>query len=281
MNLYLKIPYHVAVPTAFHDDEELNVKATLDHIVYLQNIGIRSVLVCGSTGEQHSLTLEEKILLMQGIDNDERISHEIELIFGIASIRQKEAVNLAEIANNNSKISGILIGFSPYILPSQLEAIKYVEAISIVCKKPIILYNNPKRTGFDLELSSLLKLIKTCNIVGLKEAGDENRVPEFKTKLPNGFLFYAGGEQRLKEKVELGFDRLSSISGNLYPLEIEKWFDMLCKGNYQDFYLEGEMNKIFESSTLAYLKDQITKKENIQMGITRSPLGNIKSKIID
>lgn len=281
MNFYLKSPYHVAVPTAFHDDEELNVKATLDHIVYLQNIGIKSVLVCGSTGEQHSLTLEEKILLVDGIDNDERIGREIEIIFGIASIRQKEAVTLAKITNNNTKVSCILVGFSPYVLPTQLEAIKYIEAISFVCEKPIILYNNPKRTGFDLELSSLLKLIKTCNIIGLKEAGDENRVSKFKSKLPSEFLFCAGGEQRLKEKVELGFNRLSSISGNLYPLEIEKWFDMLCKGNYQDFYLESEINKIFKSGTLAYLKDQITKKENIQMGITRSPLGNIESEIND
>lgn len=281
MNFYLKSPYHIAVPTAFHEDEELNVKATLDHIVYLQTIGIPSVLVCGSTGEQHSLTLEEKILLLDGIDNDERIKHDMEVIFGIASIRQKEAVNLAKVANNSTKIASILVGFSPYILPTQLEAIRYVEAISHVCDKPIIIYNNPKRTGFNLELSSLLKLIKICNIIGLKEAGDEKRVPKFKSKLPNGFLFYAGGEQRLKEKVALGFNRLSSIAGNLYPLEIEKWFDILCKGNYQDFYLESEMRKIFESSTLVYLKDQITKKENIQMGITRSPLGNIGSEIVD
>lgn len=64
MNFSLKSLYHVAILTDFHDAEELNVKATLDHIVYLQNIGIRSVLVYGSTGEQHSLTLEEKILYM-------------------------------------------------------------------------------------------------------------------------------------------------------------------------------------------------------------------------
>jgi len=39
---------HVAVPTAF------------DHAERLQKQGIKSVLVCGSTGEQHSLTLTEK-----------------------------------------------------------------------------------------------------------------------------------------------------------------------------------------------------------------------------
>jgi len=31
----LKENYHVAVPTAFHYDEEINVQATLEHIINL------------------------------------------------------------------------------------------------------------------------------------------------------------------------------------------------------------------------------------------------------
>ncbi|MBM7690001.1 hypothetical protein [Enterococcus ureilyticus] len=44
MNFYLKSSYHVAIPKAFHDDEELNVKAMLDHIVYLQSFGQSLIL---------------------------------------------------------------------------------------------------------------------------------------------------------------------------------------------------------------------------------------------
>ncbi|MHC5229292.1 dihydrodipicolinate synthase family protein [Enterococcus sp. LJL99] len=281
MTTYLKNLYHVAVPTAFYENEELNVNATLDHIVYLQNSGLNSVLVCGSTGEQHSLTLEEKEQLLVGIEKEPRIKPELEIIFGIASIRQKEAVTLAKRTNSSTKISSILVGFPPYILPTQEEVIRYVEAISQVCQKPIILYNHPKRTGFNLELSSLLTLVKTCPIIGLKEAGDEKRIPEFKSKLPNDFLFYVGGEKKLKEKLDLGFNRLSSIAGNLYPLEVEKWFEDLRKGNNPDPQLEGEMDKLYENSPLVYLKEQLTKKEQIQMGLPRSPLGNSEVETYD
>lgn len=51
---------HVAVPTAFDHAERLDTKRTIAHILQLQKQGIKSVLVCGSTGEQHSLTLTEK-----------------------------------------------------------------------------------------------------------------------------------------------------------------------------------------------------------------------------
>lgn len=51
---------HVAVPTPFDHAERLDTKRTIAHILQLQKQGIKSVLVCGSTGEQHSLTLTEK-----------------------------------------------------------------------------------------------------------------------------------------------------------------------------------------------------------------------------
>lgn len=59
--------YQVAVPTAFYEDETLNLKATLQHIGYLATQSIQSVLVGDSTGEQHSLTLLEKLQLLDAL----------------------------------------------------------------------------------------------------------------------------------------------------------------------------------------------------------------------
>ncbi|MEK3884604.1 hypothetical protein [Paenibacillus sp. PL2-23] len=56
----LKENIHIAVPTAFHNDESLNAEATLAHIRDLRGRGIRSVLICGSTGEQHRGVVERQ-----------------------------------------------------------------------------------------------------------------------------------------------------------------------------------------------------------------------------
>jgi 4-hydroxy-tetrahydrodipicolinate synthase len=42
--------FHIAVPTAFYDNEDLNTDATIQHVLNLYSQGVRSVLICGTTG---------------------------------------------------------------------------------------------------------------------------------------------------------------------------------------------------------------------------------------
>ena len=270
--------YHIAVPTAFYDNEDLNTEATLQHIRNLYDQGVKSVMVCGTTGEQHSLTLAEKLQLLKSIDAATFLPDDLEIIFGVASIRQKEALQLAEKVNASAKINGVLLGFSPYILPSQKEARLYVEAIAKVIEKPIILYNNPRRTGFNLELDTFAELIKVPNIIGIKDAGDSARIPELISAADKKIYVYAGGEIDLDKKIALGANRLSSMAGNLYPTEVEAYFTDLLRGRadkIKNAGIEGQIHNVFAYNPIIYIKNEITKHTQIDMGIARSPLGNL------
>ena len=270
--------YHIAVPTAFYDNEDLNMEATLQHIRNLYDQGVKSVLVCGTTGEQHSLSLTEKLQLLESIDEASFLPDDLEILFGVASIRQKEALQLAGKVNASSKISSVLLGFPPYILPSQKEAKLYVEAIAKVIGKPIILYNNPRRTGFNLELDTFAELIKLANIIGIKDAGDSARIPELISAADKKIYVYAGGEIDLDKKIALGANRLSSMAGNLYPTEVEAYFTDLLRGRadkIKNAGIEGQIHNVFADNPIIYIKNEITKHTQIDMGIARSPLGNL------
>ena len=270
--------YHIAVPTAFYDNEDLNTEATLQHIRNLYDQGVKSVMVCGTTGEQHSLTLAEKLQLLKSIDAATFLPDDLEIIFGVASIRQKEALQLAGKVNASSKISGVLLGFPPYILPSQKEARLYVEAIAKVIEKPIILYNNPRRTGFNLELDTFAELIKVPNIIGIKDAGDSARIPELLSAAGKKIYVYSGGEIDLDKKIVLGANRLSSMAGNLYPTEVEAYFTDLLRGRadkIKNAGIEEKIHNVFSDNPIIYIKNEITKHTQIDMGIARSPLGNL------
>lgn len=269
--------YHIAVPTAFFADEEINTEATLQHVMNLYGQGVRSVLICGTTGEQHSLSLTEKLQLLDAINRNAAIPADLEIIFGVASIRQKEAVLLAEAVNASAKIKGVMLGFPPYIMPSQREAVIYVQAIAAAVDKPIILYNNPRRTAFNLELETFSELMSLLNIVGIKEAGDSDRIPALLAASDRKIAVYAGGEIDLEKKIKLGVTRLSSMTGNLYPKEVEAYFVGLMQGDPdQDssVAIEAEIGKVFAANPIVYLKNEITKRTTADMGSARSPIGN-------
>lgn len=273
----LKESFHVAVPTAFFDDESLNVKGTIDHIKDLYKQGVKSVLVSGSTGEQHSLSLKEKFAVIDGLTAEEELMSPMEILFGVASVRQKEAEELA-IKIRNTNITGIMLGYPPYVLPTQEEALAYSKTLINLSRKPTIIYNNPNRTGFDLSVDNIIELSKIELVVGIKEAGDKEKVRLIKNKLNrNDFYIYAGGEMELEEKVALGFNRLSSIAGNIAPMEIKAWFNQLLEKKTLTHQgkeeIEAILQKVYTGSPLVNLKNSINEK-GIDIGICRGPIGN-------
>ncbi len=268
---------HIAVPTAFFEDESLNIQGTISHIRDLYEQGVKSVLVSGSTGEQHSLSLQEKMELINGLELEEDLINNIEIIFGIASIRQKEAEALAEKIRH-TKIAGVMLGYPPYIIPSQEEALAYTKRIIQYSNKPTILYNNPRRTGFDLSEKSIIQLSEIDVVVGIKDAGNKEKVERIKKGMNrNDFYFYAGGEVDIEEKVSYGYNRLSSIAGNISPIEIGNWFQKIMMkqkvSEQESEKIKTIMEQIYQGNAIVNLKKIINHK-GIPMGICRSPLGN-------
>ncbi|WP_138420916.1 dihydrodipicolinate synthase family protein [Aquibacillus sediminis] len=269
---------HIAVPTAFFEDESLNIEGTISHIRDLYKQGVKSVLVSGTTGEQHSLHLQEKIKIINGLELEEELISNMEIIFGVASIRQKEAEELAEKIRH-TKISGIMLGYPPYVIPTQEEAFVYTKRIMDLSNKPTILYNNPKRTGFDLSEKIIIQLSKIDSVVGIKDAGNKEKVERIKNVIHrNDFYFYAGGEVDLEKKVLHGYDRLSSIAGNVSPTEISQWFQKMLMNQkvskQESEKIEDIMNQVYQGNAIVNLKKIINQK-GILMGICRSPIGNI------
>src|SRR5690625_1480590 len=277
-NIMLTEKVHIAVPTAFSEDESLNIQGSISHISNLYKQGVKSVLVSGTTGEQHSLNLQEKIELINALELEEELVSNMEIIFGVSSIRQREAEELAKKLRH-TRLSGMMLGYPPYVIPTQEEALVYSKRIIDLSNKPTILYNNPKRTGFDLSEKSMIQLSKIGLVVGIKDAGNQEKVKRIKNGIHNNNLyFYAGGEVGLEEKVSYGYDRLSSIAGNVSPMEISQWFQkMLMKqkvSKQESEKIENMMEQVYQGNAIVNLKKIINRK-GIPMGNCRSPIGNI------
>ena len=276
MTTELHASYHIAMPTAFNADESLNAVNTIKYMCYLKAQGVESAMVSGTTGEQHSMTADEKIALVDEIDRHPELADDFEVIFGVASIREREAMRLAHRVEESPVVKVVLLGIPPYIQTTQDEAYQYVMHLGqAMPSKALIIYNNPEQTGFDIAVDTFTRLVAALpNIVGIKETGDWHRAPELLQKAPRKIAIYAGGEHFIADKVKVGYTRISSIGGNLYPVEMQDWFKQLVKDPTVKFAHQDGVDEIDHHQLYVYLKDQLTQKTGIDMGRGRAPIGD-------
>ena len=262
---------HVAVPTAFDKDENLDTIATIKHIQHLAEAGVRSVLLAGSTGEQHSMSTDEKIELAKAV-NKTSISHDLECLFGVSAVRQKDAENLLTALNELDSIKAILLGFPPYIRPCQKELLFYIRSLVNLSQKPVILYDNLARTGTGLDFKGWQEVLDLPQVIGVKNLSEKSWIAPLKARYPY-LHFYAGGEEELLSNIEAGCTRLSSVIGNLYPQQILEEVAPLLEGKSHCISsdLQDKIDQLSRHSSVPYLKEKIG-----QQGLAmycRAPLG--------
>ncbi|QUL54142.1 dihydrodipicolinate synthase family protein [Paenibacillus tritici] len=260
---------NVAIPTPFHGDESLHVEGFEGIVAYQKQNGIESLLLSGSTGEQHSMSIGERLEIIRYFDQQR--FQGIELIFGVSAIRTRDAVTLVQ-ALETSVIDVILIGFPPYIRPTQQQAITYVEELLSHTTKPVALYNNPGRTGFDLTPESLYTLISRYpNIVGYKETGDLQR--HLPVTYPDEFIMFAAGDVNVVEHFNTGrCNGLSSVAGNIYPQEIRKAVSRLLQKEQVDAGpIEEKVSRVISGHAIINIKQHYNSL-GIHAGICRAPL---------
>lgn len=261
---------NIATPTPFFADETIHFEVFPEIIHHLYDKGIRSFLVSGSTGEQHSLTIDEKIKIIKYFTANQDKLPDAEFIFGVAATTTKAAIRLIK-ALEDSIFTGVMIGFPPYIRPSQEQAITYVNDLIKRTTKQVALYNNPKRTGFDLEAASLEILVKqNPQIIALKEGGDILR--HEKVNLPNDFIFFHAADVQLIENFSLGYNGLSSVVGNVYPeMILHTLNQLLANDPVEARQVNAAIAKVNEIQAIIHVKNHFNQL-GIEAGICRAPI---------
>ncbi|MED3553907.1 dihydrodipicolinate synthase family protein [Cytobacillus praedii] len=281
-NPFLK--FSVAMVTPFTCTGNLDLVSIPLLIDYYKKNNVPSLVISGSTGEQHSMTIEERITLFHKVKNEAK--NDFILYGGVAAVQTKDAVALATSAEEVG-LDGIMLGFPPYLRINQEEAFNYVAKVCSTTSLPIMLYNNPPRTGFNLEVETLFRLVNSYpQIVALKEAGDPANVKVVKEQLDPKFFILTGSDLTILEDAVLGFNGISSVLGNVFPNEIHDLVKLIHSGNIdggKELFskLLPYMKAIIEIGTLRTIK-YILEKHNIPAGVCREPLStlNKEEKII-
>ena len=181
--------------------------------------GTDAILVLGTTGEASCLTDEErkKIICFA----KEKINNKAQLFVGTGANSTKKTIKNTRIAKECGA-NAVLVVTPYYNKCTQEGAVLHYSTIANAVDIPIIVYNVPSRTGFNLLPQTTLKLSEIKNIVGIKEAnGNIDHILELFYLCKDKLAIYSGNDSLNKIFLSFGGDGVISVVANVLPKQIK------------------------------------------------------------
>ena len=208
----------VAITTSFTPKGTICFDAMAKHIEYLIDNKTDAIIVCGTTGESATLSLDEKILLSQFVVD--RVAGRIPVIAGSGGNCTATAIQTTK-ALAKTGVSGFMVVTPYYNKATQAGLVQHFTQIAGCTDLPVILYNVPSRTHVNLLPATVAVLAEVPNIVGIKEAsGDISQISEVFAQCPKDFAVYCGNDDQVLPMVALGAVGAISVVANLVPDKI-------------------------------------------------------------
>ena len=160
--------------TPYRADYSIDFDALADVIELLIGKGVHGLISGGSTGENYTQTVAERIELAKF--TQARIKGRAQFIVGTGAMLTDDSTTLATSARE-LKADAILLASPPYAVPTERENALNALAIDKAANLPVMLYNYPGRTGTMMGDEFLDRVGRSRNFCGIKESsGDINRV---------------------------------------------------------------------------------------------------------
>lgn len=146
-------------------------------INYLIDGGVHGLFITGTTGEFYGLTPEEKREIYQVTLDETR--GRVPIYAGTNGITTRESVMLTQLAEECG-MDAVSILTPMFITPTQEQLISHYKTIAANTSLPVLLYNNPPKTGVNLTAPTVAKLAEVPNIVSIKDSsGDLTLTAEY------------------------------------------------------------------------------------------------------
>ena len=174
-----------------------------------------SIIVCGTTGESSTMTLEERKQTIEFAVKT--VNKRIPVIAGTGGNCTSQVIEFTKWAENVG-VDGALIVTPYYNKTTQQGLIAHYTAIAKETNLPIILYSVPGRTGVNITPNTCLELSKIENIVAIKEAsGNLSQIAEIANLCKNNLNIYSGNDDQITPILSVGGIGVISVLSNLVP----------------------------------------------------------------
>ncbi|MGC4091011.1 MAG: 4-hydroxy-tetrahydrodipicolinate synthase [Polyangiaceae bacterium] len=225
---------YTALVTPFSPDGSSVDWNAFESLVAAQLEGkIRGLVPCGTTGESPTLSEAEQRELTQR--TVALAKGKATVVVGTGSNNTKKTIESSKAALE-AGADGVMLVTPYYSKPSPEGLFRHVTAVASAVDAPIMLYNIPGRSGVELSVDTLLRILDAApNVVALKDAsGNVSYCQDLLQRAEGRVLVLSGDDPLTMPLFTVGARGVVSVTSNLYPRAISDLVEHLLAGRYAD-----------------------------------------------
>ncbi len=269
-----------AMVTPFHEDESLNEEALWQLARFLIAGGVHGLFAVGSQGEFWALDLEEKRRVIEIVVQE--ADGKVPVYAGTGATTTREAVRTTQMAAAaGADFVSVITPF--FIRPSADELYDHYVAVAKGSKVPVILYNNPAKTGVNMSADLVARLAKVDNIAGVKDSsGDMTLTGEYIRRCGPNFVVLAGRDTMIFSTLVSGGKGSIAATANVAPRLTVEIYEAVVAGDLARALAAQNrlvpLRQAFEMGTFPVVIKEALEIMGIHAGPARGPVRGIREE---
>ncbi len=238
-----------ALITPFTADDQIDLDGLRRLIDRQIEGGVEAIIILGTTGENATVWPEERRRIVETAI--QHAAGRVRMIIGSGNNSTSESIAFSKEAAA-AGADGLLVVGPYYNKPTQAGFRAHVAAIADATDCPIIVYNVPGRTCFNITAETMLRIAEEVpTVVGVKEAsGDLAQISDILAGRPERLAVYSGDDEITLALLALGGDGVISVVANAIPRAFSDLVRQGLKREFEDarrrhFELLGAMRACF------------------------------------
>jgi 4-hydroxy-tetrahydrodipicolinate synthase len=213
-----------AMVTPFTEDRSVDEAGARSLARHLIETGSHGLVLAGTTGESPTLDDAEILALLRAVRDE--LGADILLICGTGSNDTRHSEHLSAAAADAG--ADAVLAVTPYYNKPNFAGIKaHYEAIARAAGIPVLLYNIPSRAVINLSADQLSELAQIENVVGVKQANDDELQPI------GGLRVLAGNDGVFLRTLEMGEPGGILVASHLVGREMREIYDAVQAGDVE------------------------------------------------
>lgn len=220
-----------AMITPFKKDGTINYPELERIINHLIENGTDSIIACGTTSENPTMSTEEKIEVVRF--TVEKVAGRIPVIAGTGDNETAYSIMMTHKAEENGA-DGIMLVTPYYNKPNQRGMYAHFETIAKQTKLPVMLYNVPGRTGANILAETTIALSRDVeNIAWIKEAsGNLDQMGDIIDNVDPNFKVYSGDDGLTLPLLAIGGEGIISVASHIVGKDMQLMMKAFEEGNH-------------------------------------------------